>query len=351
MPPLFPPEYPDRPDAPLLSFGPSFSEEIARSVIAAIWHEFDREAQETSVRIAASLTMLEAFLPRDHVECMLAAQAVVSHSMIMDLHRRVMHPDMTEPVAIKLRGNIALISRTFSNTLKDLDRRQDKQLPERPPFSTPTAGPPSGDPSWDGPPTSDERIDPTNSGGVAALANGVQEPEDLKTRPDGTPGSLAAYAPKPPVEEFVPREPAIMWALATRPKPWKKVNASSDQPTDRSNDNEIPQPIASGVPAIEPATRIGRGPVNLNEPMFIGDALSRYASARLDPNAPAELPNFNDEDSVVELELISAGGNPEMEAERQAMMAAHPEGKPIRTYRYGSLPPPEEPLDEPSEGE
>ena len=63
MPALFPPEYPYRPDAPLLSFGRSFSEEIARSVIDAVWHENDAEPHETEVRIAASLTMLEAFHP------------------------------------------------------------------------------------------------------------------------------------------------------------------------------------------------------------------------------------------------------------------------------------------------
>jgi hypothetical protein len=168
MPPLFPPEYPDRPDAPLLSFGPSFSEEIARSVIAAIWHEFNQDAQETSIRIAASLTMLEAFHPRDHVECMLAAQAVASHNMVMDLHRRIMHPDMTELAAIKLRGNIALISRTFSNTLNDLDRRQKMPLAERPSSSPPTAAPPSGDPPRDDPPAGDEGSDTSNSDGVVA---------------------------------------------------------------------------------------------------------------------------------------------------------------------------------------
>ena len=63
MPTLFPPDYPDRPDAPLLSFGPSFSEEIARSLIEAIWHENNEQPHETEIRIAAGLTMLEAFHP------------------------------------------------------------------------------------------------------------------------------------------------------------------------------------------------------------------------------------------------------------------------------------------------
>jgi hypothetical protein len=124
------------------------------------------------------------------------------------------------------------------------------------------------------------------------------------------------------------------------------VNAPSDQRTDGSNDNEAPQSNARGVPATEPASLGGRGPIDLNEQMFIGDALSRFASARLDPDAPVELPNFDDEDSVVELEMISAGDDPGMEAERRAMMAAHPEGKPIRTYRYGGVtPPPDKPSD------
>src|ERR1700722_19111856 len=93
MPPLFPPDYPECPDAPLLSFGPSFSEEISRSVIAAVWHDNHDRPHETEVRIAASLTMFEAFHPRDHLECMLAAQAVGMHAAIMDNMERAMHPD------------------------------------------------------------------------------------------------------------------------------------------------------------------------------------------------------------------------------------------------------------------
>ncbi len=83
MPPLFPPEYPERPDAPLLSFGPSFSEEISRSVILAIWHDVDENPIQAEVRIAAALTMFEGFHPRDHLECMLAAQGVAAHAMII----------------------------------------------------------------------------------------------------------------------------------------------------------------------------------------------------------------------------------------------------------------------------
>ena len=57
----------------------------------------------------------------------------------------------------------------------------------------------------------------------------------------------------------------------------------------------------------------------------------------------------------MELELISTGGDPAAEAEQAAMMAAHPEGKPIVTFRHGTkLPPgqnPAEGKDEPPAGD
>jgi hypothetical protein len=65
---LFPPEYPEQPDAPLLGFGAAFSEEISRSVIAAVWHENNAEPHETEVRVASGLTMLEAFHPNYSVD-------------------------------------------------------------------------------------------------------------------------------------------------------------------------------------------------------------------------------------------------------------------------------------------
>jgi hypothetical protein len=41
--------------------------------------------------------------------------------------------------------------------------------------------------------------------------------------------------------------------------------------------------------------------------------------------------------------LISTGGDPSAEADKAAMMAAHPEGKPVVTYHYGTKPPPSDP--------
>jgi hypothetical protein len=363
MPTLFPPEYPDRPGAPLLSFGPSFSEEIARSVIAAIWFENIDDPQETSVRIAASLTMLEGFHPRDHLECMLAAQGVAAHFMIMDCYRRIMTPGMPEAMAIKIRGNIAQLSRGFSTLLRDLERRQAKPLQPRPPpagglpYETPP-NPGSATPDPVNPPkvprggrkpaasrdagnpgaeraidrTADvaaDKADPTSAtAALIDLENLAEVPEDIETRPDGTPGSLVAYAPRPPLPEpFVSGVPPIMEALATRPKPWRMVNAPSDQPPANATAS-----VPSDVLRVPPS---GRGPVDNREAIFGGDALARFASARFDPDAPITPPNFEDEYSEVDLELISAGGDQEAEAHRQEMMEANPEGKPIKTIRYG----------------
>jgi hypothetical protein len=319
MPPLFPPDYPHRPDAPLLSFGPAFSEEIARSIIKCVWHEDPEQPDDAQVRIAASLTMLEAFHPRDHLECMISAQAVGMHTGGMDCLAMAADPATPPALAIKLRANAVQMSRAFSLNLRDLERLQKKPLPERPREPSPDAEPtrPAGQTGSDTPPPDDE----------TALR------EDIASRPDGTPGSLAAYAPKPIETVFIPREPAIMTALATRPKPWRVVDAPEENAT------------ARGEPASEPAAEPAPPRLDPHEKMFTGDDLARFASTRLDPNAPLENLRFDDEDSVVELELISAGGDPETEARRAEMMAAHPEGKPIVTLRFGNKKPPERPPD------
>src|SRR3984957_4806138 len=110
MSPLCPPEYPDRPDAPLLAMGPAFSEEIARSVVGAIWHENREQPHETNIRTAAGLTMLEAFHPRDQLETMLAAQGVAAHCAIMDNFRCAADPNMAPLLALKFRANAALMN-------------------------------------------------------------------------------------------------------------------------------------------------------------------------------------------------------------------------------------------------
>jgi hypothetical protein len=372
MPTLFPPEYPERPDAPLLGFGPSFSEEISRTVIQTIaWYEHD-DPRDHEIRIAAGLTMLEAFHPRDHLECMLAAQGVGFHCAIMETLRRAMLPSQPELVAIKLRANASQLSRTYSNLLKDMERRQSKPLPRRTGLTPPESGGPADNPSPDAPSPGDaaapkprgkrapakaspvattesreaagatERREPAGAQPAEPVSANLEDvtdpPEDMITRPDGTPGSLSGYIPKPPEVAFVPMEPAIMYALATRPKPWRQVNVPGGEAA-----ADPPAPV--DVPEVPQEPPEARGPLDMRERIFTGDSLSRFASARFDPDAPIEKLVFEDEDSVVELELVSTGGDPEAEAERQAMMAAHPEGKPIVIFRHGTKSPPKPPPD------
>ncbi len=170
---------------------------------------------------------------------------------------------------------------------------------------------------------------------VLPLVTEPEEPSDIRIRPDGTPGSLSAYAPKPRVVPYVFREPPIMLALATLPKLFRMVN---------SPEGKTPDPDAGRDSATDPLIARydwseTRGPLDLKERIFTGDGLARFASARFDPDAPMPVLRFDDEDSIVELEMISTGGDPEAEAERAAMIAAHPEGKPIVTFRHGTRSP------------
>jgi hypothetical protein len=171
-------------------------------------------------------------------------------------------------------------------------------------------------------------------------------PEDIETRPDGSPGGLTAYAPKAPVVDFIPREAPIMVALATRGKPWRIVNAPADQANTDPVQDQV-SPVNTGTANdTHPSMR---GLLDLRERVFTGDALARFTSARLDPDAPIEPMRFDDDEAVVELELISTGGDLEAEARRAAMIAAHPEGKPIVTFRYGTPRPLDEPPDTPGD--
>ena len=260
MPTLFPPDYPDRPDAPLLSFGPSFSEEISRSVIAVVWHENSERPHETEVRIAASLTMFEAFHPRDQLECMLAAQGVGIHAAIMDNLERAMHPDTPLAMSIKLRGGATQLCRVFSGVVHDLERRQSKPLPERPaplPDPPPPATPP-------GPPSSGVNPSQPPAGAIPPIDPPAEPelPADLVTRPDGTPGTFATYAPKPPENVYIPREAPIMVALATRPKPFRQVNLPADGRPTGEHGAVGPVEVANAEPAALPVRLTTRGPLD-----------------------------------------------------------------------------------------
>jgi hypothetical protein len=287
----------------------------------------------------------------------------------MDNFRCASASDTPPLLAIKFRANTVQLSRMFCLNLRELARLQSSPLPPRP--GRPPAAPAPAD---DGPLAGDPPLGPEASpvkrprvranASPAKFADLPKEtpqpaadaacpspeilvsledipelPEDIETRPDGTPGNLTAYAPKVPVVTVIPREALIMVALATRPKPWRMVNVPKDQAPIGRGDVAASASTSVAAPP-EPEHQTLRGPVDLRERIFSGDALARFASARLDPDAPVEPRNFEHEDSLVELELISTGGDPLAEAEQAAMMAAHPEGKPIVTFHHGSKLPP-----------
>jgi hypothetical protein len=297
---------------------------------------------------AAGLTMLEAFHPRDHLETMLAAQGVAAHCAMMDNFRCAAAADTPPLLAIKFRANTVQLSRMFCLNLRELARLQSSPLPPRP--GRPPASPaPADDAPLPGDPPPGSEAAPVKRPRVRAkaapakLADPVEEapqpaadlvcsapedlvkledipelPEDIETRPDGTPGNLTAYAPKVPVVTVIPREALIMVALATRPKPWRMVNVPKDQAPIEPGDvaADASPPVA---PSPQPEHQTLRGPVDLRERIFTGDALARFAATRFDPDAPVEPRSFEHEDSLEELELISTGGDPSAEAEQAAM--------------------------------
>jgi hypothetical protein len=401
MPPLSPPDYPYRPDAPLLSFGPVFSEYISHSTMDAVWPDKNEDPHHADIRIAAALTMLEGFHPRDHLECMLASMGVAFFVAEMECLAEAIKSDTPLADACKLRASAAQMHRCFSRNLTDLGRLQARPLPgrpgeEEPPPPGPVSGSgsrklragqprPSGLPiaarfpamaasvavepdapalAAPGDPLPDDPLPdvsaPDNSApdesapGASAPAdsgpgdsgNDAEPPElinefelerDMETRPDGTPGSLRAYAPKPPPPEFVPGDSALTIALATRPKEWRMVNA----PTVETDANAAP-PVAPQIRPEAVKERMDtRLPLDLSAKYLLGGALSNLLTARFDPDAPVPPPDL-EEDTVVELELISTGGDPELEAEKLALMAAHPEGKPIRIIRLAGQAPHDE---------
>jgi hypothetical protein len=125
------------------------------------------------------------------------------------------------------------------------------------------------------------------------------------------------------------------------------VNVPKDQTPIGAGDADSPPPEAA---LQEPERQMPRGPVDLRERIFTGDALATFAATRLDPNAPVEPRQFESDVAMVELELISTGGDPSAEADKAAMQAAHPEGKPIVTYRYGTKLPSDPPLSNGKDG-
>jgi hypothetical protein len=339
MSPLFPPDYPDNPSAPLRGFGEAFAEEMSRSCIAVVFVEDREKPREADVGVAAALTMLEGLHPRDHDECMMAAEIVGFHAAAMHSLQGAMQPGLSAGEIAKFRSSAAQMVRALSTVRDDLERKQSKPLPRRPvpapaninaplPHSSP---PNSSAVAPDGPmqaPTSEPANErPDRPAEADELPSELLA--DMTIRPDGTLGSLSAYAPKTPREAVVPTDLAIMWALATQPKPWRMVNEPGGcRAAAAETVVSMPQPEPDS------ARPMAMGPPDLPRNTSWGDTLAWFKAplshaATLDQEA-------EEEESFVELELINTGGDPELEAERQALIAAHPEGRPAKMIRYSS---------------
>jgi hypothetical protein len=337
--PLSPPDYPDRPESPLSSFGLSFAEEISRSVIAAVSiHDLDHP-EYGKARAASSLTMLEAFEPADHMQCLIAAEGTIFHCGAVDNMARANEPGLDVNAMLRLQAMAVRLRAAHSACLRDVRALQGRPIgqsgraramppPDALPVGAPPgAAPPGAEPGAEPPPPAapDERqlvLDLR----VPLRASDFEA--EQKTRPDGTPGSLEAYLPKP-FPPVIPKEAAINLALATRPKPWRQVN--------------VPKPLAPGqMPPFHsvltaPPPQDARGPLDIREASFGGDRLARFASRRVDPEAAAPdlAADLGEDEAIFEIELLNTGGTAEGEAHRAALIAAHPEGKPIRVIRYG----------------
>ena len=323
--PLRPPDYPDRPDHPLFAFGPSFGEEISRSVIAAVAFEDFDHPENVQVRVSASLTMLEAFLPADHLQCMLAAQGVAFQAATMDCLAKATHPGTPPQFQLRFYNCAARMRAAFSGVMRDLRLLQGGTTPRAPkarpaPDAPPPDDAPEPEAAAEQPPAPGPRPDPPHAPDLAKLGDPSDElPGDIATRPDGTPGTLAAYLPKPrpPV---IPKEAAINIALATRDKPYRQVNLPKEQET------------PAQTLLVEPPAH-ARGVLDLDDEVAGRDALSRFASARLDPEAPETPLDLEEDEAIIELEILSTGGDPGLEARKAELMARHPEGRPISVIR------------------
>jgi hypothetical protein len=197
--PLFPPDYPHSAARPLEAFGLAFAEEISRSTMAALFPDRDEDLSRTNVQFAAGLTMLEGMHPRDHLECMFAAQGVAFHASAMDCLGQAMFSDTPLANANKLRASAAQMQRAFSKTVRDLKWLQASPLMERPGKATPGKAPPAeatpGEPPDDPPPSG---------------PGGGRKPRSTKARPAKSPAATSTpLAPEASAADFPAPDPEL----------------------------------------------------------------------------------------------------------------------------------------------
>jgi hypothetical protein len=202
------------PNGPL---GPAFSEDLMRSLIAALPQEGLEGPNENDLcRWGGALTLLEAFQPRTPVEAMLAAQIIAAHHGIMECYFRATHDRLPEPLAIKLRNNVAALTRAQENNLRALERRQARPVP--PPLpDVPTSLDWALDPEAEGPPA--EVVPGTTGAGIEAAPTDAAAGTMARAAgsPAGAAEGTARSAPPPAASAGMPPNHLGKPPAATRP--------------------------------------------------------------------------------------------------------------------------------------
>ena len=101
---------------------------LLNTALKTAWLGADDEDRKGTrdIAIAATMTALEAFEPKDPIEAMMAAQAVGLHNAAMECMRRSMMPAQPFEAATKLRKDAANMSRAMTDMLAALDRKRGK---------------------------------------------------------------------------------------------------------------------------------------------------------------------------------------------------------------------------------
>jgi hypothetical protein len=122
MPTFPPPDDPDKPDTPPVSFDRAFVQEIVRSIVAATRRDDPCEPDETRPGMSASRETREAPPSFDRPPRTAIEQAEVLHAAILDSLVRAMDPRMPIDSVLQLRNGAARMQREFAKLAHEIKR-------------------------------------------------------------------------------------------------------------------------------------------------------------------------------------------------------------------------------------
>ena len=103
---------------------PATLDAMIRTALRSLPLNLEASTVELAMQRQAAVIAVTSLRPRDPIEAALAARFVALHFAVMESFHRAMLPDVTEAVAIRLRGNAITLSRLMNQTLQDLEQRQ-----------------------------------------------------------------------------------------------------------------------------------------------------------------------------------------------------------------------------------